>query len=104
MEKTVVFLPMILFGGFFLLLIVGFFALVIKLVSKSKAMSWKGEIIDKKYFHREAFDEKEDIYSVVVKTEEGKEMKIGVGRQDYEDYKVGDKLEKKKGELRPKRI
>lgn len=45
--KIMVFLPMILFFGVFLLLIIGFFGLVAKLLIKSKNSEWEGEVVDK---------------------------------------------------------
>lgn len=41
------FLPIILFFGFFGILVVGFIALVIYLVNKGKQDAWTGKLIDK---------------------------------------------------------
>lgn len=107
MEKTLFFLPMIIFFGVFLLLILGFFRLVFKLVKKSKDMAWKGEVIDKMHKQKEDIDSDkiQDFYTIVFKTEDGKQLKIAVTAQDYQTkWNIGDKAEKKKGELWPKKI
>jgi len=108
MGKIFVFLPMIMFMGFFLLLILGFLFLVFKLIKKSKNMAWKGEVIDKMHKQRRDFDNPKrmlDFYTIIFKTEEGKPMKIGVSAQDFQTkWQVGDKAEKKKGELWPRKL
>lgn len=93
--------------GFFGLLIVGFLFVVFKLVSKSKSSYWKGEVIDKKHNQRRDFDnpkKMENFYHLVVKTEEGKEIKVGVSQKDFDSWKIGDEAEKRKGELRPCKV
>ena len=100
------FLPIILFFGFFGILIVGFIVLVVYLINKGKNMAWKGTLINK------LFNEKRDsesnrmeyFYTLVFKTEEGKELKVGVSREVYDDYKIGDKAKKDKGKLQPEKI
>lgn len=106
MEKTVVFLPIIVFGVVFLILILGFLGLIIKLVKKGKDSFWKGELIDKKYVQGEDFDtgRKEDYYTLIFKTEEGKQIKVGVAREVYDEYKIGDRAEKVKGDFHIKKL
>ncbi|PIU33638.1 hypothetical protein COT03_02805 [Candidatus Shapirobacteria bacterium CG07_land_8_20_14_0_80_39_18] len=106
MEKTVVFLPMIIFGGFFLLLVVGFFVLVFKLVKKGRDSAWKGKLVEKKYVEGEDFDtdRKTDYFTLIFETDEGKQIKVGVDRQTYDEYKIGDQAEKRKGEFRPRKL
>lgn len=106
MEKTVVFLPLIIFGGFFALMIVGFLALVLKLVKKGKDSAWKGKLVEKKYVEGEDFDsgDKKDYYTLIFETSEGKRIKVGTDRGTYDEYKVGDQAEKVKGEFRPRKL
>ena len=107
MEKTVVFGPIIIFFAFFALLVIGFFALIIKLVSKSKNESWTGGVVDKK--HNAVKDSDSNIthnyYFLVVKMDAtSKERKIGLSSALWDGFKVGDKLEKPKGKLFPQKI
>lgn len=106
MEKAVVFGPLVIFFIFFGLLIIGFLAFIIKLVSKSKNEEWSGVIIDKK--HNEVEDDDSgithDYYYLVVKMDTGKERKIGLAGTVWNSFKVGDKIKKPKGKLFPQKI
>jgi hypothetical protein len=105
MEKTVVFGPIIIFFAFFGLLIVGFFALIIKLVMKSKNEEWKGVVIDKKHNQFEDMDDgrAHDNYFLVVKMDTGKTRNIGLSGTLWDNFKIGDKLFKPKGKLFPEK-
>jgi hypothetical protein len=106
MEKTIVFGPIIIFFGFFGLLVIGFIALIIKLISKSKNEEWTGIIVDKK--HNQVEDDESgathDYYYLVVKMDTGKERKVGLSGTLWSDFKVGDRLKKPKGKLFPQII
>jgi hypothetical protein len=106
MEKYVVFGPIVIFFGFFFLLIIGFFVLVGKLVMKGKNQSWIGEVIEKVVFEDKDFDtnRKQRLLSLKVRLENGEVHSIPATVDFYNQIKVGDKLEKKKGELWPKKI
>jgi len=106
MEKYVVFGPIIIFFGFFGLLILGFFLLVGKLVFKAKSDSWVGEVIDKGHNTKKDDDSKriEHFYFYKVKLENGEEHNIGTSAKFWNEIKVGDKLKKDKGSLWPKKI
>lgn len=107
MEKTIIFLPIILFFGFFAILVIGFLALVIKLVLKGKADHWVGTCVDKKYFQRRDSDnphKMNEYFSLIFKTDDGKDKKVAVARMIYDQYKVGDRAKKEKGELYIKKI
>lgn len=106
MEKYVVFGPIIIFFGFFLLLIIGFFALVGKLVLKSKNDEWIGEVIDKSDFVKEkdGSNLKEHILSLKIQLENGEIHSIPASVNFYNEIKVGDKLKKEKGSLWPKKL
>jgi hypothetical protein len=106
MEKWIVFGPMIIFFGFFALLVFGFLFLVAKLFIKGKNESWTGEVIDKKYVEKDKEDShlKEHFFSLRVRLDNGEEHNIPATVEFYNKIKVGDRLEKKKGELWPKKI
>ena len=106
MEKAAVFGPLVLFFGFFLLLIILFIGFIVKLVLKSKNEEWSGVVTDKKVNEVEDFDSgvKRDNYFLVVKMDTGKERKIGLSQQLWENFKVGDKLHKPAGKLFPDKI
>jgi lipopolysaccharide export LptBFGC system permease protein LptF len=98
---------MILFMLVFAGLVVAFIGFVIKLALKQKNSFWKGEVIDKK--HNQVRDNKNphkmnNFYYLVVKTEEGREMKVGMSVQMFDKFAVGDKLIKPKGEVFPKKL
>jgi len=104
--KTMVFLPLILFFGAFGFLIIGFFALIIKLVLKAKRDSWTGEVIDKSHVVKDQDDsnKKEHLYSYKVRLENGETHNIAASREFFEKIKIGDKLKKGKGTLFPEKI
>lgn len=100
-------IPLILFFGFFGILIVGFLALVIYLIVRSKNASWKGTVIDK--IHNTKRDDEyrnkiEHFYVLVVKTDEGKDMKLGIAKEVYDRFEIGDTIKKDKGSLLPTKI
>jgi hypothetical protein len=100
-------IPIIIFFGFFGILIIGFIALVVYLIVRSKNASWKGTVIDK--IHNTKRDDEhrnriEHFYIVVVKTDAGKEMKLGLAKEMYDRFEIGDKLKKDKGSLFPVKI
>jgi len=96
-----VFLPIILFFGFFGILVIGFIALVIYLVNKGKQDAWTGEVIDKIYKERRDMDSNrmEHFFTLVIKTTDGRTKKVGVAQNIYNQYKIGDKAKKEKGKL-----
>jgi len=106
MEKKIIFLPMIFFGVIFLVLIIGFLGLVIKLIKRGRDSAWSGELVEKKYFEGEDMDTdlKKDYFTLIFKTKEGKQVKVGVDKKTYDSYKVGDKAEKIKGEFHPRKL
>jgi hypothetical protein len=107
MESFFKFLPVLLFLGFFVLPAAGFLFLVIKIITKSKNSAWKGVIIDKKHNEFRNRDNPKRIdhtFYLVVKTDNGREMKVGLSQQMWEKFSVGEKLEKPKGSLWPNKI
>jgi len=106
MEKAVVFGPLVIFFGFFLLLIILFIGFIVKLVLKSKNEEWSGVVIDKKVNTIKDFDTdvEHENYYLVVKMDTGKERKIGLSGQLWANFEVGDKLHKPKGKLFPDKV
>ena len=106
MEKYIVFGPIIIFFGFFGLLILGFFLLVGKLIIKGKNQTWTGEVIEKSDFLKDKEDsnQKEHILSLKVQMDNGETHSIPASVKFYNEIKVGDKLKKDKGSLWAKKI
>jgi len=104
MEKIIIFLPIIIFFGFFALLIILFLGFVGKLIFKAKADSWTGEIIDKGHNQKRDEGKTEHFYFFKVKLDNGQVHNIATSIKFFNECKVGDRLEKKKGELFPKKI
>jgi len=107
MEKAVVFGPMILFFGVFLILIIAFLGFIVKLVMKSKNEDWTGEVIDKKHNEVRDYEDSHKInhfYFLVVKMTEGRDRKIGLSREMWDKFEIGDKLHKPKGKLFPEKV
>lgn len=106
-EKMIIFGPMIIFFVFFGLMVLGFLAIVIKLINKGRKSAWKGVLVDKLYNETEDMDDSSKtnhFYTLVFKTDEGKQVKVGVSRKMYDEYQVGDKAEKKSGDFWQKKI
>jgi hypothetical protein len=101
---------LILFLLFFIVLpgalIYLFFKIILKRAAKRKETSWRGKIIDKRSEEYEDEDSSipDFVYTLYVETEEGKKVNINVPKKIYDSFKVGDKIEKKQGELQPKKI
>jgi hypothetical protein len=107
MEKLVVFGPIILFFLFFAALVIGFLTVVLRLIFKAKASAWRGTITNKVFNERRDFDDDHKMnqfYSIEVQTDDGKKSKMGLSKQMYDSFTVGDHLEKKAGELWPKKV
>lgn len=108
MEKGQIaaFLPMVVFCCIFLVLIIGFIVLVVYLLKKAKESSWDGKILDKKHTTHRDFDTdvEEDNYVLVVETSSGIKKSISVAKEMYNECKVGDRIKKEKGEMRPKKV
>ena len=102
MEKIVT----VFFVLFVLLIIVLPLSLIFKLVMKSKKSSWSGEVIDKKHnSHTDMDDKTIESYYLVVKMDDGsRNRNIGLSRQMWENFSVGDKINKAAGKLIPEKI
>jgi hypothetical protein len=105
MEKYIVFGPIILFFGVFGILVVLFLGFVAKIIFKTKNSYWKGKVIEKKYVQKEEDDKMHEYFSVMVEPEDGgRIMGVAVSKILYNNIKEGDIIEKKKGDLLPKKV
>ncbi len=96
----------ILFYLFIFVFILPFVIFIFYLFFKGKKQAWKGEIIDKKITTTEDFDSgREEIHNkIIIKLESGRTKYLEVDRTRYDAWDVGDKLEKKSGELWPEKV
>lgn len=99
-------LPQIVFFVFLILIILPFLLLILFIVLKSKKKAWKGEIVEKFVKDIEDFDTNniERNYRVKVILENGNDMILTVDKGRYDEWNVGDKLEKESGEMWPKKL
>jgi hypothetical protein len=96
------------FWIFFLLVVVLPISLIIKMVLKSKKSSWEGEVIDKKHKATQDFDDDKKInhtYYLIVKMNDGsRNRNVGLSKQIWEKFEIGDKIKKPAGKLYPEKI
>jgi len=105
MEKYIVFGPMILFFAIFAILVVLFLGFIIKIIFKTKNSSWKGRVIEKIYNQKRDDGKVEEFFSVKVEPEDGSRViGVAVSKILYNNIKEGDIIEKKKGDLLPKKV
>ena len=82
-----------------------FLGFVIKIILKTKNSSWKGKVLEKNYVQKRDDDKIEEYFSVKVEPEDGgRIMSVAVSKILYNNIKEGDKLEKQKGSLFPKKV
>jgi len=101
--RLVVFLLMLPF----LLPIVAVIIFIIRIVMKGKAEGWKGEVIDKTHTTKrddEYRNKVDHFYSLRVRMDDGKERNIAVSGDFYKTCEAGDRIEKPKGALFPKKV
>lgn len=86
--------------------ILPFGILIAYLFFKGKKQAWKGEIIDKKITTTEDFDtdREETHFKIIIKLESGRTKYLEVDRTKYDAWEIGDKLEKRSGELWPEKV
>ncbi len=100
-EKTFVFGPIVIFLIFFGLMAGAFILVVLKLLLKGKKDAWVGELIDKTHttYQDMDTDEDKDQYTLIFKTDTGRQVKYGASKLVYDDYTIGDKAEKIAGKF-----
>lgn len=93
-------------GLIFLLPFVLFIVFIVKLLKKSKDSSWVGKIVEKKVNVVEDFDSgnESNNYVLVVEMDGGTKRNIAVAKKLYDNCEIGNRLEKPKGTLIPKKI
>jgi len=105
--KLLFFAPIILFFAVFGLLIFGFLGFIAKMLVKTRNSSWTGEVIDKMHNTRRDDENPHKInhfYVLVVRPDGGgRDMKLGIAQQLYDQFEIGDKIRKDKGEMLPKK-
>jgi len=102
MEREIIMSPVLCCFGIMCVLIVGFLGLVIFLILKGRQQAWTGKIVDK--LHKVGSDDDGrdvDYYTLVIKTDAGKTVKLGLPESEFKGYKIGDKMEKKSGKIKP---
>jgi len=103
--KLVIFLPLLVILIPMFLLVFGFFFLIVKLVVKAKQDAWTGTVLEKVHnTKRIEHNRFEHFYYLVVGIDGAGERKIGLSAQMYEDFQKGDRIEKVKGDVYPKKI
>lgn len=88
------------------LMVKAFLGIVKRSVKKRQADFFVGKITDKKWFEHE--DDESSMsdyhYYLYIATDEGKEVKYSVKKKDYDSFSVGDRVEKKVGEMLPRKV
>ena len=101
---ALVFFLLFLLAGFLMFKL--FMKIVKKSVTKRKADAFTGVVTDKKEYEDE--DEDSHItdyhYYLYFKTDTGKEIKYSVAKEVYDNFQIGDKVEKKVGEMIPTKV
>jgi hypothetical protein len=87
------------------IIVVPFSVLVLVLVLKGRRSSWRGEIVDKmRKTGRDEDGNAVEYYTIIVKTDTGKTVKVAVSLAEFNGYKVGDKLVKESGTFKPQKV
>lgn len=68
---------------------------------RQKQSSWKGELVDK---DKRQDEDRPDTYHLKFRTDSGKTVKMQVGKAFYDQYAVGDRFEKSRGDYTPRKI
>lgn len=90
---------------FVAIFIVPFIIIVVVLILKGKNAAWEGEVVDKIFNERRGDNDKmEKFYTLVVKTTDGKEKKVGIAQEIYNKFEKGDRIKKEKGKLLPEKV
>lgn len=106
MEKNIIFVPIIIFFVFFGILILIFIKFASKILKKSKESYWIGVVQDKVQNQKRDFDTNKivDYYHLVVKMDDGSVRNISLSGTKVDDFNIGDRIEKQKGEWFPRKL
>lgn len=74
-------------------------AILTFIISRILKSTWTGQLIEKKVL--QGNDESPDNYKLIFQTDNGKKKSILVDEKTYNNMKVGDKVEKKSGQMLP---
>jgi len=86
-----------------IILVVLIVAIMVWWVAKKKKEVWKGELIKKSWNPGDM--DNTPSYTMIFKTEEGKKKRFNTPDQRYYDqWEVGDRAEKVKGDFFPKKV
>jgi hypothetical protein len=89
----------------FIVPIIAAIVFILWLINKGKNEGWSGTVIDK--LHNTSRDDDDNnvdhFYTLIVKTDK-RERKVAVSSQLYAQFEIGDKIEKPKGALLPKKV
>ncbi|PIU03399.1 hypothetical protein COT44_03070 [Candidatus Shapirobacteria bacterium CG08_land_8_20_14_0_20_39_18] len=93
-------------GLIFLLPFVLVILFIVKLLKKSKDSAWAGKVVEKKVNVVEDFDSgnESNNYVLVIETDKGTKRNIAVAKPLYDSCQVGDRIDKPKGSLIPKKV
>ncbi len=99
-------LPMVGFCMCMTCLISLFVILVVVLIKKQKKDSYTGVVEDKMVRTSSDFDTnvETDYYTIVIKTDDGRSLKVGLSKQEFDGYEKGDRVKKDVGKLKPVKI
>jgi len=85
----------------FFLVVVVFFIFGMRYIK----ISWSGEVVDKEQSEWTDNNDKINLsYILKVKLDDGKMHEVEVGKEFYDEVKIGDKIKKDKGTARPIKI
>lgn len=87
-----------------IIVVVSFTAVLTFFSLKKKNSAWTGVLADKKKkTHTDDQGFTNDTYELIFKTDEGKKVKFKVHKKAYDEYIVGEKYVKVKGDYVPKK-
>lgn len=71
-------------------------------LASTKKQAYQGVILSKHEEEREGANDGEyTVYTLIIKTDEGIQKKITIGRKLWETFKVGDRIVKEAGKFNP---
>ncbi len=89
----------------FFLVVVVFFIFGMRYITRERKISWSGEVVDKEQSEWTDNNDKINLsYILKVKLDDGKMHEVEVGKEFYDEVKIGDKIKKDKGTARPIKI
>lgn len=89
-----------------ILFVIGVTALLTFISFRGIRSYWKGTLINKKEEYEPGDEDSagETVYALYFKTDEGKTKRIVVSQKNYNEFNIGDRVEKRKGEYFPRKL